>query len=58
MQDPRQPADLRFKAASKIADIVYPKAASVELEVDSSNMSIEEIDDKLKQLLTLSIEQS
>ena len=53
MQDPRQPADLRFKAASKIADIVYPKAASVELEIDSSNLSIEEIDEKLKQLLNM-----
>lgn len=52
MQDPNQPAELRFKAAAKIADIVYPKAASVELEIDNANLSIEEIDDKLKQLMS------
>lgn len=51
MQDPNANPDLRFKAAAKIADIVYPKAASVELEIDNASMSVEEIDDKIQQLL-------
>lgn len=51
MQDPDVSPDLRFKAAAKVADIVFPKAASVEMEVDNSQMSIEEIDQKIAQLL-------
>lgn len=54
-QDINMPPDLRFKAASKIADIVYPKASSVEVKMDDKeNMSIQQIDDKLKQLMALS----
>jgi len=53
MQDPNQPPELRFKAASKIADIVYPKAAAVEVDIEDNRLSISEIDDKIKQLLTI-----
>lgn len=51
MQDPKASPELRFKAASKIADIVFPRAASVELEVDNTALSPDEIDNKIKQLL-------
>lgn len=30
-QDPNMPAELRFKAAAKVSDLVYPKASSVEV---------------------------
>ena len=51
MQDPKQSIELRFRAASKVADLVYPKAASVEIEVDDNRLSLEEIDKRLMSLL-------
>lgn len=55
-QDPNQPAELRLKAASKIADIVYPKASSVEVKVDEDSvMTKEQMDERLKQLIALTI---
>lgn len=54
-QDPTMPADLRFKAAAKVADLIYPKAASIEVKMeDSESMTVQQIDDKLRQLLALS----
>lgn len=52
MQDPNQPPELRFKAAAKVADLVYPKAASVEVEIDSHTVSKDEMDNKILQLLS------
>lgn len=37
-EDPNIPPDLRFKAASKVADLVYPKAASVEIKIEDENV--------------------
>lgn len=37
-EDPNIPPDLRFKAASKVADLVYPKAASVEVKIEEENV--------------------
>ena len=55
-QDPNMPADLRFKAAAKIADLVYPKAASVEVNMqDDNKMPIDQIDTRLKELLALGL---
>ena len=55
-QDPNMPADLRFKAAAKIADLVYPKAASVEVNMnDEDKMSKDQIDSRLKELLALGL---
>lgn len=52
-QDPNQPAELRFKAAAKISDLVFPKAASVEVQIeDTSALSKSEMDARLKQLLS------
>lgn len=51
MQDSKQSMELRFRAASKVADLVYPKAASVEIDVDNKQLSLEEIDSKLLGLL-------
>ncbi|MGL5014211.1 MAG: hypothetical protein ACRC6V_07975 [Bacteroidales bacterium] len=52
-QDPNQPAELRFKAAAKISDLVFPKAASVEVQIeDTSALSKGEMDARLKQLLS------
>lgn len=51
-QDPQQPAELRLKAASKILDVVHPKAASVEVTVDeSSALTGEQINEKLMEML-------
>lgn len=41
-EDPNIPPDLRFKAASKVADLVYPKAASVEVKIEEENVINEE----------------
>lgn len=44
--------DLRMKAAAKLADLVFPKTQQVELEVEEAdNISIDELDDKIKQLM-------
>lgn len=51
MQDTKQSMELRFRAASKVADLVYPKAASVEIDVDNKQLSLEEIDSRLIGLL-------
>jgi len=52
-QDPQMPAELRYKAASKVADLVYPKASSVEVKMhDKETMTKEQIDAKLKSLLS------
>ena len=53
-QDPKAPIDLRFKAASKVADLVYPKASSVEVKMDDAeSMTKEQIDQKLSTLIAL-----
>lgn len=58
-QDPNQPAELRLKAASKIADIVYPKASSVEVKIDEdSSMTKEQMDERLRQLIALTVKDS
>lgn len=52
-QDPEMPAELRYKAASKVADLVFPKASSVEVKMDDKeNMSKAQIDERLKFLLS------
>lgn len=52
-QDPNMPAELRFKAAAKVSDLVYPKASSVEVKMDEKeSMTKEQIDARLKALLT------
>lgn len=51
-QDVRQPAELRFKAAAKISDLVFPKASSVEVKMDDEGvMNKDQIDLELKRLL-------
>jgi hypothetical protein len=51
-QDPQQPAELRFKAANAVANLVYPKASSVEVKMDDKEtLSKEQLDDRLRQLL-------
>lgn len=52
-QDPQMPAELRFKAAAKVSDLVYPKASSVEVKMDDKeSMTKEQIDARLKALLS------
>lgn len=55
-QDPKQPAELRFKAAKAVADLVYPKASSVEVKMDDKeSLSKDQIDDRLRQLLSIGL---
>ena len=55
-QDPNQPSELRFKAAAKVADLVFPRAASVEVMIDEEgSLSGEELDSRIKQLMALSM---
>ena len=52
-EDPNIPPDLRFKAASKVADLVYPKAASVEIKMEDENAINEEtLNAQIKDFLT------
>ncbi|MCS5736744.1 hypothetical protein, partial [Herbiconiux daphne] len=50
-QDDTIPPDLRFKAASKYADLIYPKAASVEVRIEEENISEEAVDNKIRDFL-------
>jgi hypothetical protein len=52
-EDPNIPPDLRFKAASKVADLVYPKAASVEIKMEDENAINEDtLNAQIKDFLT------
>lgn len=51
-QDPSLPPDLRFKAAAKMADLIYPKAASVEVKIEDENTSEEVVDNKIRDFLS------
>lgn len=51
-QDEKAPTELRFKAAAKVADLIFPKAASVEVEMEATvEMNRGEMDARLKELL-------
>lgn len=55
-QDPTIPPDLRFKAAAKIADLVYPKAASIEVKMDDHEaMTEEQLDNKIRDFLVANL---
>lgn len=55
-QDPEAPLDLRFKAAAKMVDIVYPKAASVEIKMDEEDSMTEEMMDlKIRDFLSTNL---
>lgn len=51
-QGAETPLELRFKAASKVADLIFPRAASVEVDMEQNvNMTGKEMDARLAQLL-------
>lgn len=50
-QDESIPPDLRFKAASKYADLIYPKAASVEVKIEDENTSEEVVNNKIRDFM-------
>lgn len=51
-QNPQMAPELRYKAAKAVADLVYPKASSVEVKMDDAEaMTKEQIDQKLQQLI-------
>lgn len=50
--DDTLPPDLRFKAAAKYADLIYPKAASVEVKIDDEHRTEEAVDNQIKDFLS------
>jgi predicted HTH transcriptional regulator len=51
-QDNGQSAEMRFKASAKLSDLVYPKAQSVEMEIEEMDgMSLEQMDERILILL-------
>lgn len=51
-QDQKSPIELRFKAAAKVADLIFPRASSVEMEIDvGENLSGADIDNRIAALL-------
>jgi hypothetical protein len=51
-QDATESSDMRFKSASKLADLVYPKAQSVELEVEETDsMTLAQMDERIQAIL-------
>ena len=55
-QDPSIAPDLRFKAAAKVADLVYPRAASVEVKIEEDNGITEEsINAQLRDFLKVTL---
>lgn len=51
-QDPQAPLELRFKAAAKVADLIFPRASSVEMEIDvGETLSGADIDTRILDLL-------
>jgi hypothetical protein len=52
-QSDNESTEMKFKAAAKLADLVFPKTAQVEIEVDDGTVtSVQEMDDRIKELLT------
>ena len=55
-QDPSNAPDLRFKAAAKVADLVYPRAASVEVKIEEDNGLTEEaLNENLRDFLVAAL---
>lgn len=55
-QDPTIPPDLRFKAAAKVADLVYPKAASIEVKMDEHDaLTEDQLDNKIRDFLSANL---
>lgn len=55
-QDPSIAPDLRYKAAAKVADLVYPRAASVEVKIEEDNGITEEtINAQLRDFLSVAL---
>lgn len=55
-QDPSIAPDLRFKAAAKVADLVYPRAASVEVKIEEDNGLTEEaLNENLRDFLVAAL---
>lgn len=53
-QDEKTPLELRFKAAAKVADLIFPRAQSVEVDMEVSNdFSSKQMDDRIKELMAL-----
>lgn len=50
-QDPNCVPDLRFKAAKTILELTLPKAASIEVTMDESKLTKDQIDSRLNELL-------
>lgn len=50
-QDPNCVPDLRFKAAKTILELTLPKAASIEVTMEETKLSKEQIDSRLTELL-------
>jgi hypothetical protein len=51
-QDPTSSPEMRFKASSKLTDLVFPKAQSVELDVEETDaMTVSEMDERILVLL-------
>lgn len=52
-QNQHEPSEMRFKAAAKLADLVFPKTAQVELQVEEDDsMSLAEMDTKIEELIS------
>lgn len=53
-QDEKTPLELRFKAAAKVADLIFPRAQSVEVDVEVQGFDTgAQIDDRIKELLSM-----
>ena len=51
-QDAKAAPEMRFKAAAKLSDLVFPKASSVELVVEEdTGKTIEEMDARILELM-------
>lgn len=51
-QDPQSPLELRYKASSKILDLTLPRAASIEVTMEETKLTKEQIDARLTELLS------
>jgi hypothetical protein len=52
-QDPKASPEMRFKSAAKLSDLVFPKAQSVELEVEEADgLTPDEMDTRINQLMS------
>ena len=54
-ENPKSADELKYKAASKVTELLYPRASTLSVDMKEDPISKEEIDNQLSRLLSLGL---